>query len=114
MARSSSRLCAAVPVLLTLALPAADLIVDPGNPAAFQTLQAALDAASPGDRILLAAPISFVDGIFVRTSVTIEPLGPGRAFLSLWPGGVFGGEFRIESLAPGLADRDPNAGHGGR
>ncbi len=41
--------------LLSLAAPALaiDRIVDRNNPTAFPTLQAALDAANPGDRILL-------------------------------------------------------------
>ena len=54
-----------------LANRAADLLVDPTNPTAFQTLQAALDAAAPGDRILVRGPL-FAPISYVRKSVTIE------------------------------------------
>jgi hypothetical protein len=44
-----SSLCAASAMLLaTSSLPATDLLVQPGNPTAYQTLQAALNAAQPG------------------------------------------------------------------
>lgn len=84
-------------------LIAADLIVNPGNPLAYQTLQAALNAAMPGDRILLAAPV-FSDAILVNKSVTIEPLGPGRQQIMLMPTGSGGpsGILTIQALSPGI------------
>jgi hypothetical protein len=61
--------CAALALLLaTSSLPAADLLVQPGNPLAYQTLQAALNAAQPGDRILIGAGLQPVT-TFITKSV---------------------------------------------
>lgn len=94
-------LIAAVPALLSSPLPATDRVVDPNNPLAYPTLQAALNAALPGDRILLAVSV-FTDRIVVQKSVTIEPLGSGRQSIALVPGFPASGEFRIDALTPGI------------
>ena len=93
--------CALAVVMSGASIPAIDLIVDPGNPLAYPSLQAALNAALPGDRILLAVPL-YVSGIVVQKSVTIEPLGPGRQTIWLTAAGGSLGELRIEALSPGL------------
>ena len=64
-----------VPLAVALALGgracAADLLVEWGNPNAYQTLQAALDAAQPGDRILIKGWLQ-IGVVHVTKSVTIE------------------------------------------
>ncbi len=88
-------------LLLANCLPAADLIVQPGNPAAYQTLQAAVDAAQPGDRILLAASVP-ISSLILRKSVTIEPLGTGRVSIDVFGSGFGGGGIFIQTLTPGI------------
>jgi hypothetical protein len=88
----------AVALAFCLPLPAADLVVEPGNPAAYQTLQAALDAAQPGDRILIAAPL-MAGAVVVQKGVTIEPLGGGRQSIAFF--GQTGG-IHIAALTPGV------------
>jgi hypothetical protein len=84
-------------LLATSSLPAADLLVEPGNPLAYQTLQAALNAAQPGDRILIGAFLQPGTTVITK-SVTIESV----------PGAIYGfslfvsQELRIQALSPGL------------
>ena len=89
---------AALTALIATDLRAADLIVDPGDPGAYPSLQAALNAAMPGDRILLATSV-FAGPVDVQKSVTIESLGAGRQTISLFSGF---GDFRITALSPGI------------
>lgn len=97
-APTTALLALALTVLPSGRAVAADLLVQPGNPLAFQTLQAALDAAQPGDRILIGASM-MAGSVVVRKSVTIESVPGARYSLSQF--GQFE-EFRIESLTPGL------------
>lgn len=74
-----------VALALLLAAPVAtqDLIFEPGNPQAYQTLQSALDAAQPGQRILMRGSVSSLGGgraTIVRKSVTIEGQSPAAEF----------------------------------
>lgn len=101
MRRSLAPILATVlPVLIVSSLPATDLLVQPGNPAAYQTLQAALNAAQPGDRILLGA--SLMPGtVTIAKSVTIES-APGATHTIYLFAGAGPEELRIQALTPGL------------
>jgi hypothetical protein len=96
-----SILKAAVPLLASCLLPAADLVVQPGNPSAYQTLQDALNAAQPGDRILLNTPLlslPLYSVITITKSVTIEGIAGAPTAISAGPGP----EILIQALTPGL------------
>ena len=96
-----------VPLAAALALggpvPAADLLVEVGNPAAYQTLQDALDAAQPGDRILIKGLVVLEAPVIIRTSVTIESFDAQFADL-LFVYGASHGNARliIDALAPDI------------
>lgn len=76
---------------------AADLLVEVGNPNAYQTLQAALDAAQPGDRILVKGYVGGT-GVVIRKSVTIESATENRADIQAGVGGFPSG-LSIETLS---------------
>ncbi|HEX6812044.1 MAG TPA: hypothetical protein VF384_10515 [Planctomycetota bacterium] len=95
--------CAALAMLLaTSSLPAADLLVQPGNPTAYQTLQAALNAAQPGDRILIGASLLMPSTAIITKSVTIESVTGAVHTISLYGAGGLAQELRIQALTPGL------------
>jgi hypothetical protein len=88
-----------IALALSQALLAADLLVQPGNPNAFQTLQAALNAALPGDRVLIGGPLT-PGTITISKSVTIESApGPTQTLTAFSQSD----EIRITALTPGIA-----------
>lgn len=92
---------------LALVFPAkaGDLVVNPAKPGAYQTLQAALDAAQPGDRILLETDLPFAAAgkNVVRKSVTIESADDARKMLGYSSTvGIQVPRFEIEALTPGI------------
>jgi len=89
-------LLAAFPVL------ANDLAVNPTRPGAFQTLQAALDAAQPGDRILIEAALPPTDQTIIRKSVTIESADGVRHHLHYLGTAQSAGRILIEAITPGM------------
>ncbi len=69
---------------------AKDLLVDPKKPGAYATLQAAMNAASPGDRILVKGPLMGAQAdVVIDKSVTIESVDSSMQTLILfeqgWP-----------------------------
>ena len=62
---------------------AKDLLVDPKKPGAYATLQAAVDAASPGDRVLLRGPVSILHHLVINKSLTIESVDHTKQEISL-------------------------------
>ena len=97
----SSEFGALAMLLATSSLPAADLLVQPGNPTAYQTLQAALNAAQPGDRILIGASLIMPATAIITQSVTIESV-PGAIYTISLYGAGGPQELRIQALSPGL------------
>ena len=90
---------------LVLEARAGDLVVNPGKPSAFPTLQAALDAAQPGDRILIETDLAFAATTknVVRKSVTIESVDDSRKLIGYSSTvGLQVPRFEIESLTPGM------------
>lgn len=91
--------------LLSFGVHAADLIVNPTKPTAYPSLQAALDAAQPGDRILVEVSDLRVMNPHptIRKSVTIESANLTKYELYAIPLSSFPGPIiKIESLTPGL------------
>ena len=92
-------------VLLASGALAADLLVDATAPGAYRTLQAALDAASPGDRILVGTTDLGTLGMrtTIRKSVTIQSAQAGRAVL-VWmlTNGAPMPRLVLEGLTPGI------------
>lgn len=89
--------CLVVSSLLAIPAVAIDRIVDRNNPSAYPTLQAALDAANPGDRVLL------------RTTDLGPPSGNNRVTKSVTIRGEGGGivtigrpALEIVALTPGI------------
>lgn len=88
-------------------LPQQDRIVDANNSGAYPTLQAALAAANPGDRIILRTPAHAggsrqVDIIDKSVTIKGEVPDPGPDMIILTDGGGFGGSLRITALTPGV------------
>lgn len=90
---------------LVLAAPPAaqlpDLIFERGNPNAFQTLQAALDASQPGQRVLMRSTATAVNAVphgTIRRSVTLEGQVAGPEIQM----DLEGQGLRIESLTSGV------------
>lgn len=86
-------------------LHGADLLVDFMTPGAYRTLQAALDAAQPGDRILIGQADQTTLGVrtTIRKSVTIQALAATRIVLPvLLDSGTPMPRILVESLTPGL------------
>jgi len=96
----SSEFGALAMLLATSSLPAADLLVQPGNPTAYQTLQAALNAAQPGDRILIGGTLIPAGGYVITKSVTIESVA--GAIQTIWLSDAGNEELLIQALSPGL------------
>jgi len=93
----------AVALALGVRVVAADLLVEVGNPNAYQTLQAALDAASPGDRILIKGLLVLASPVFIRTSVTIESFDVQFAdLLFVYGAGHGNARIIVDALAAGI------------
>src|SRR5690606_11258019 len=78
-----------------------DIIFERGNPNAYQTLQAALDAAQPGQRVIMrsaAWQVSASPHGVVRRSITLEGQYAGVEITM----DLEGQGLRIESLTPGV------------
>lgn len=95
-----------VPLAVALAVGgravAADLLVERGNPNAYQSLQAALDAAQPGDRILIKGGTGFDEPLQVRKSVTIESFDDTRQQIVLGFNQYRPGQLLVEELTAGI------------
>ncbi len=84
---------------------AKDLLVDPKKPGAYATLQAAMNAASPGDRILVKGPLQGIEAdVVIDKSVTIESVDHTKQDLVLyWGGGSSSAQkILIKNLTMGL------------
>ena len=79
-----------------------DLFVNPSRPGAFATLQAAHDAAQPGDRIVIETDLPAVGQTVIRKSLTIESIDDNRRKLPHIGTATDSGSFLIDSLTPGL------------
>lgn len=85
-----------------LAFAQNDLLVDNTQTSAYQTLQAALDAAQPGDRIRIAH-VGQATSTVVAKSVTIEAIGSSPVTLTYDNGSGSGHcGIRVATLTPGL------------
>lgn len=84
------------------ALRASDLAVNPTRPGAYPTLQAALDAAQPGDRILVEVALPTTDQTIIRKSVTIESADGVRHQLHYLGTVQSAGRILIEAITPGM------------
>ena len=96
----SRLICALVALGLSQGIPAADLVVNPSKSGAYPTLQAALDAAMPGDRILIEVSLWIVPTV-IRKSVTIESASSARVRVQCWSIS-YSAALTVESLTPGL------------
>jgi len=81
---------------------ASDLFVNPNRPGAFATLQAAHDAAQPGDRILVEVDLPATGETVIRKSLTIESIDDNRRTLPYVGDANQPGRFLIDGLTPGL------------
>jgi hypothetical protein len=79
-----------------------DRFVNPVRPGAYPTLQAALDAANPGDRILVEVDLPWAGLTTVTKSVTIESADGFRKTLPYLGNATQPGTFLISGLNPPL------------